>query len=130
MSSACIFLVSGSIGFLVERLKSRFMIGNPLKDGFVTEPCYNLVYLELAACRLTKLPEDMSALVPNVRVLNLNYNFLEDVECLGGLTRLKKLTVIGSCLKSTKGLIRVLERMKDMEVVDFRYVKEEKTGKK
>jgi hypothetical protein len=54
--------------------------------------------------------------------LNLNYNFLEDTRSLAGLTRLKKLTMIGSRLKGTKPLIRLLQRMPDVEMLDFRYV--------
>ncbi|KAG5639424.1 hypothetical protein H0H81_002292 [Sphagnurus paluster] len=95
-------------------------VGNPLKSGFLNEPCYNLLYLEVAACRLTALPEDLGRLVPNLRVLNLNYNFLEDARPLEGLTRLRKLTMIGSRLKGTKPLIRLLQRMPDVEMLDFR----------
>jgi Leucine-rich repeat (LRR) protein len=61
--------------------------------------CYNLVYLELANCRLATLPPGLSALVPNLRALNLNYNFLEDVRGLEGLNRLRKLSVVGTRLK-------------------------------
>jgi len=68
------------------------------------------------------LPDDLARLIPNVRVLNLNYNFLEDVRPLEGLTRLEKLTVIGSRLKGTKALIRLLEKLPDVEMVDLRYV--------
>jgi hypothetical protein len=96
--------------------------GNALKYDFLEEPCYNLVYLELAACRLTGLPEGMARLLPNLRVLNLNYNFLEDVRGLEGLGRLQKLTIIGSRLKNSKPLIRLLEHMPDVEMVDFRLV--------
>ena len=64
----------------------------------------------------------MARLVPNLRVLNLNYNFLEDVRLLEGLTRLQKLTIIGSRLKSTKPLIRLLQRTPDVEMLDFRCV--------
>ncbi|SRR6266540_2372001 len=96
--------------------------GNPLGADFLKEACYNLIYLELAACRLTVLPEGMSRLVPNLRMLNLNYNFLEDVEPLSGLSRLEKLTIIGSRLKSTKPLIRLVAGMPDAEMLDFRYV--------
>lgn len=78
------------------------------------------MYLEVAACRLRTLPRDLGRLTPNLRVLNLNYNFLEDVESLEGLSRLKKLSVIGSRLKGTKPLIRVLRRMPEVEMVDFR----------
>ncbi|KAG6909261.1 hypothetical protein DXG01_001323 [Tephrocybe rancida] len=104
----------------VRDVKRLYLSGNPLKAGFLSEPCYNLHYLEVAACRLTALPEDMARLVPNLRALNLNYNFLEDVRPLEGLTRLRKLTIIGSRLKSTKPLIRVLQRMPDVEMLDFR----------
>lgn len=104
----------------VRDVKRLYLSGNPLNTSLLEEPCYNLVYLELAACRLTALPEGMARLVPNLRVLNLNYNFLEDVRLLEGLTRLQKLTIIGSRLKSTKPLIRLLQRTPDVEMLDFR----------
>lgn len=94
--------------------------GNPVGSSLLSEPCYNLVYVELAACRLTALPEDLMRLIPNVRVLNLNYNFLEDVRSLEGLTRLRKLTIIGSRLKGTKPLIRLVKGIPDVEMLDFR----------
>jgi hypothetical protein len=96
--------------------------GNALPADFLSEPCYNLIYLEIAACRLSKLPAKLSALVPNLRVLNLNYNFLDDVKPLEGLRRLNKLTIIGSRLKGTKGVINVLRGCTDVEMVDFRCV--------
>jgi hypothetical protein len=67
------------------------------------------------------LPANFSTLVPNLRVLNLNYNFLEEVKPLEGLHRLNKLTIIGSRLKGTKGIIKVLRGCPDVEMVDFRY---------
>ncbi|KAH9846436.1 hypothetical protein C2E23DRAFT_890881 [Lenzites betulinus] len=106
----------------VRDVKRLYLSGNPLKPGFLSEPCYNLVYLELAACRLITLPADFARSVPNVRVLNLNYNFLEDPSPLEGLTRLRKLTIIGSRIKGAKQLVRVLRGMKDMEMIDFRQV--------
>lgn len=60
--------------------------------------------------------------MPNLRVLNLNYNFLEDTQPLEGLTRLRKLTIIGSRVKTTKQLVRVLRGMVEIEMLDFRYV--------
>jgi hypothetical protein len=93
-----------------------------LRAGFIEESCYNLVYLELAACRLSTLPSDLASLTPNLRVLNLNYNFIEDAQPLEGLSRLKKLTLIGSRLKGTKALIRILMGMPNVEMLDFRWV--------
>ncbi|KAL4070028.1 hypothetical protein V8B97DRAFT_1918076 [Scleroderma yunnanense] len=101
-------------------VKRLYLSGNKLRSDFIDEPCYNLIYLEVAACRLTGLPQQLGQFVPNLRVLNLNYNFLEDVTPLEGLTRMKKLTMIGSRLKGTKPLIRVLQRMPEVEMVDVR----------
>jgi Leucine-rich repeat (LRR) protein len=98
----------------------RDLAGNPLDGHFLQEPCYNLIYLELASCRLSSLPPDLSTLIPNLRVLNLNYNFLTDIRPLEGLVRLRKLTAVGSRLKGTKPVLRTLQRMPDMEMLDFR----------
>jgi Leucine-rich repeat (LRR) protein len=103
-------------------MNTNLSVGNPLQATFISEACYNMIYLEVAACRLTALPEDMAKLTPNLRVLNLNYNFLEDARPLEGLTRLEKLTIIGSRLQKTKPLIRLVQRMPDIEMLDFRYV--------
>lgn len=96
--------------------------GNPLDAGFISEACYNLVYLELAACRLTALPRDFARLAPNLRVLNLNYNFLDDVRPLEGLVRLRRVTIIGSRVSATRQFVRVLRGLADAEMVDFRRV--------
>lgn len=98
---------------------------NPFPLTAPAQACYNLVYLELAACRLTTLPAGLAALIPNVRVLNLNYNFLgseEVVRGLAGLSRLRKLTIVGGRMRGTKGVIRMLRGMADIEMLDFRYV--------
>lgn len=96
--------------------------GNPLNDSnLFNEACYNLVYLELAACRLTVLPANMAQMTPNLRALNLNYNFLSDIaKPLTGLTRLRKLTVVGSRLKGSKPVLKMLHKMPEMELVDMR----------
>ncbi|KAF8349237.1 hypothetical protein F5887DRAFT_945111 [Amanita rubescens] len=106
----------------VRDVKRLYLSGNAIKSGFFEEHCYNLVYLELAACRLTALPEELAMLVPNLRVLNLNYNFLEDIRALEGLTRLRKLSIIGSRVQGTRALIRVVQRMPEAEMFDFRQV--------
>lgn len=60
-------------------------------------------------------------MVPNIRVLNLNYNFIADVAPLCGLVRLKRLTLVGSRMKGTKGFLKALRNMPDIEMVDIRY---------
>lgn len=75
---------------------------------------------------MTELPRNFSMLVPNLRVLNLNYNFLETdavVRALTGLKRLRKVTVVGSRMAGTKALIRTLGAMGEhIEMLDFRSV--------
>ncbi|KAJ7644301.1 hypothetical protein FB45DRAFT_897485 [Roridomyces roridus] len=110
------FLLRGD----VRDAKRLYLSGNALPKGFLASACYNLVYLELANCRLTTLPSGLAALVPNVRALNLNYNFLEDIRGLEGLTRLRKLSVVGARLKATKEIIRVVRGLAEVEVLDFR----------
>lgn len=84
---------------------------------------YNLVYLEMAACRLSVLPENTSKMVPNLRVINLNYNFLGDIaKPMAGLSRLRKISVVGSRLKGSKSIVRLLQKMPEMEQVDLRWV--------
>jgi Leucine-rich repeat (LRR) protein len=96
------------------------MAGNLLQGVFLDGACYQLVYLELAGCGLRRLPERMAELIPNVRVVNLNYNRLEDIEELGGLSRLRKLSVIGSRLGSVRGLVGTVAGMGELEVLDCR----------
>lgn len=79
-----------------------------------------MIYLELADCQLTSVPSNLGQLIPNVRVLNLNYNFIGEMGGLEELKRLKKLSMIGSRLRGTRGIIRALKRMEEVEMVDFR----------
>lgn len=101
-------------------------VGNPtpFPMGSTAQACYNLIYLEIAACRLTSLPTNFSTLIPNVRVLNLNYNFLNTSDIassLVGLTRLRKLTIVGNHMTGTKALIQMLGNMgRNIEMLDFR----------
>ncbi|KAL5520051.1 hypothetical protein ACEPAG_1711 [Sanghuangporus baumii] len=110
----------------VRDIKRLYLSGNPLPllFGTDTQACYNLVYLELAACRLTSLPVEFSSLLPNIRALNLNYNFLESDEIargLAGLKRLRKLTIVGNRMTGTKVLVKMLSIMgQDIEMLDFR----------
>lgn len=106
----------------IQDVKRLYLSGNPFPDlAFLTSPCYNLIYLELAGCRVSNLPANLGAMVPNIRVLNLNYNFIADVAPLCGLVRLKRLTLVGSRMKGTKGFLKALRNMPDIEMVDIRY---------
>lgn len=94
--------------------------GNSLAGWFLTEPCYNLVYLEVARCQIRQLPTNLAVLIPNVRTLNLNFNFISDVEPLQGLARIRKLSLLGSHVQGAKSLIKAVRKMTELESVDFR----------
>lgn len=94
--------------------------GNALGTWFLDEPCYNLIYLELADCQLTQIPKEIGRVIPNVRVLNLNHNFIGDLEGLVELGRLRKLSMIGSRLRASREIVKAVRRMGELEMVDFR----------
>lgn len=88
---------------------------------------YNLVYLEMASCKLTSLPTNLASYTPNLRVLNLNYNFLSADDLVralssgGGLRRLKKLTAVGGRVKGWKLVVgKLVKVLAELEVLDFR----------
>ncbi|KAJ7926652.1 hypothetical protein B0H13DRAFT_2561704 [Mycena leptocephala] len=110
------FLVRGE----VQDAKRLYLSGNALPADFLVSAHYNLVYLELANCRLLVLPPALTSLIPNLRALNLNYNFLEDIKGLAGISRLRKLSVVGARLKDAKEIIRVVGGLVEMDTLDFR----------
>ncbi|KAI5475630.1 leucine-rich repeat protein [Pseudohyphozyma bogoriensis] len=104
----------------VRDVKRLYLSGNPIPPSFPSEKFFNLTYLELAMCGLTTLPADMASLIPNVRQLNLNFNFIDDLSPLAGLTRLQKLTAIGARLSKYRPVAEVLGTMSELESVDLR----------
>ncbi len=88
------------------------------------QPLFSLVYLEAAACSLSEWPACFSELLPNLRCLNLNYNFLRDLTGLQGLASLRKLMMIGARLgeTGTKALLQGLRGLPGLREVDMRCV--------
>lgn len=106
----------------IRDVKRLYLSGNPLPSSFPSEKFFNLVYLELAMCQLTGLPADLASVIPNVRVLNLDYNFLHDLAPLQGLTRLTKLNVVGARLAKARPVATVLASLLELESIDLRCV--------
>lgn len=106
----------------VRDVKRLYLSGNPLATSFPSEKFYNLTYLELAMCRLESLPADFASVVPNVRVLNLDYNFIQDVSPLSGLARLAKLSLVGARIAKARPLAAVVASLTELESIDMRCV--------
>ncbi|GAA5886699.1 hypothetical protein JCM6882_005862 [Rhodosporidiobolus microsporus] len=104
----------------IRDAKRLYLSGNPLPRSFPSEKFFNLVYLELAMCQLTSLPDNLASVIPNVRVLTLDYNFLDDLAPLAGLSRLTKLSAVGARLSKARPVAKVLSSLAELETVDLR----------
>jgi Leucine-rich repeat (LRR) protein len=94
-----------------------------LPTDFFASSLPSLLYLEAAACSLTGLPADMAAILPNLKVLNLNYNYFTSLEGLSNMENLRKLTVVGCRLGGReKGVVKCLKGLSSLEELDLRYV--------
>lgn len=101
-------------------VKRLYLSGNPLPRSFPSEKFFNLVYLELAMCQLTTLPGDLSAVIPNVRELNLNHNFLSDLAPLAGLARCTRLSVVGNRIAKARPVTTISASLSELEILDLR----------
>lgn len=106
----------------VRDVRRLYLSGNPVPASFPSEKFFNLTYLELAMCQLESLPTNIAHLIPNVRVLNLNFNPIHDLTPLVGLTRLKRLSILGARLTSCRAIVNVISSMLELECVDLRCV--------
>lgn len=106
----------------IRDVKRLYLSENSIPSSFPSVSFYNLIYLELAMCQLETLPANLSSLIPNVRFINLNYNFIHELTPLIGLERLKKIEVVGNRLKSFRGIVEVVKTWKEIESIDFRFV--------
>lgn len=104
----------------LQAVKRLYVSGNRLEPDFLSTPVYSLVYLEAAACNLTSWPAGLSAKAPNLRILNVNYNFLDDLDGLAHLTRLRKLMAVGCRLGARGNAARGLRGLVALEEVDLR----------
>ncbi|KAI9722040.1 MAG: hypothetical protein M1812_002000 [Candelaria pacifica] len=80
----------------------------------------NLQYLELASSGVETLPPDFGQTMPNVRVLNLNFNALSDIRPLIGIRRLKKLLLAGNRLCRLRRTTAILSRFTSLAKLDLR----------
>lgn len=80
----------------------------------------NLQLLDLANCGLQRLPDHLGDMMPNLRVLNLNFNGLSDVTSLLGIPRLKRLFLAGNRFADLKTISKVLAEFPWLVELDLR----------
>ncbi|KAK6335412.1 hypothetical protein TWF696_002190 [Orbilia brochopaga] len=95
--------------------------GNPISSFQVDYYFNNLQYLELASCSIRTLPSNFGRLMSNVRILNLNNNAISDIKPLSGITRLKKLYLVGNRISNLQKLSNVLRFLPSLSELDLRH---------
>ncbi|KAI1388465.1 uncharacterized protein F4822DRAFT_402918 [Hypoxylon trugodes] len=101
-------------------VRKLFLSGNLLTTFSPTVDFLNLQYLELANCGLERLPPDLGQLTPNLRILNLNMNAVDDLTALQYIPRLKKLLAAGNRLSDPAHVADVLAEFPHLARLDLR----------
>lgn len=101
-------------------VRKLFLSGNRLGTFAPTRDFLNLQLLDLANCGLQCLPDNLGEMLPNLRVLNLNFNGLSDISALVGIPRLKRLHVAGNRLADLKMVVKILAEFPWLVEVDIR----------
>lgn len=85
-------------------------------------PFLNLRTLEVASTGLQKLCPRFGYKVPNLRILNLNYNAIGDLRPLTGIVRLQTLLLAGNRISRLRQTFTLFQRIgRDMIEVDLRH---------
>ncbi|KAJ5469018.1 hypothetical protein N7475_006770 [Penicillium sp. IBT 31633x] len=98
---------------LVKDVRKVFLSSNKLspRSACPSAPLLRLQLLDLAACALRCLPGDFALSFPNLKVLNLNFNSIDDVEPLVGMNCLARLMIVGNRLSRMRRICQVLSRL-------------------
>lgn len=73
---------------------------------------------------MSEWPANFASRVPNLRILNASYNFLEDLSGLEGIQGLRKLMMVGCRLgeERSSSVMRSIRNIGTLEEIDLRYV--------
>lgn len=104
-----------------DELRNLHLSGNTLSHFAPTVEFLNLNYLELASCGLCRLGTDFGLKMPNLRILNLNFNALKDIRPLLGIAKLEELHLAGNRVSRLRRTMSVLSRgCKSLSRLDLR----------
>ncbi|KAJ3568742.1 hypothetical protein NPX13_g6311 [Xylaria arbuscula] len=101
-------------------VRKLFLSGNRL-SGFNPQIDFlNLQYLELANCGLQSLSPHLGQMMPNLRMLNINFNAIDDLWPLRYIPRLKKLLAAGNRLSDARKISSALAEFPHLSRLDLR----------
>lgn len=101
-------------------VRKLFLSGNRLSGFSPHVDFLNLQYLELANCGLQSLAPDIGQLMPNLRMLNINFNAIDDLWPLRYIPRLKKLLAAGNRLSDARQVANTLAEFPHLSRLDLR----------
>ncbi|KAI1751224.1 hypothetical protein F4782DRAFT_506331 [Xylaria castorea] len=101
-------------------VRKLFLSGNRLSGFSPGIDFLNLQYLELANCGLQSLAPDIGQLMPNLRILNINFNAIDDLWPLRYIPRLKKLLAVGNRLSEAGKVANALAEFPHLSRLDLR----------
>lgn len=101
-------------------VRKLFLSGNRLSGFNPRVDFLNLQYLELANCGLQSLAPDVGQLMPNLRMLNINFNAIDDLWPLRYIPRLKKLLAVGNRLSEARKVANTLAEFPHLSRLDLR----------
>ncbi|KAI9247474.1 hypothetical protein BDA99DRAFT_255506 [Phascolomyces articulosus] len=101
--------------------RKMYLSGNSIvKELHRMEDFFTLEYLELCSIQLDQLPKDFARHVPNLGVLYLSHNYLQDVRPLRKLRHLQKLVLMDNKLDSEGDVIDAVRPLKRLRYLDLR----------
>lgn len=104
-----------------HNIKNLYLSNNVLSSFDPSTRFLNLRNLELASAGLKTLPADFGRKLPNLQILNLNYNALRDLRPLLGIASLRNLFVAGNRISRLRQTATVLKRLgEELVEVDVR----------
>lgn len=98
---------------LVKDIRKVFLSSNQLSTRSLSPsvPLLRLQLLDIASCALHALPSDFASSFPNLKVLNLNFNSVTELEPLVGMNCLARLMMVGNRLARMRRICQILSRM-------------------
>jgi Leucine-rich repeat (LRR) protein len=110
------------LSFLSKAYEVRklYLSGNLLEKFDPRVDFLNLQLLELANCGLQSLPENLGQLMPNLRVVNLNFNAISDLSPLRFIPRLKRILAVGNRLADAAATVSLVSEFPYVTCADLR----------
>lgn len=97
--------------------------GNPVPNGGLELPelpQHSLRALELTDCGIKQLGAGFGKLFPNIRLLNLSYNHIQELTDLRGMVKIRRLEMIRNRISRMRRTCLLLARLPSLSVLDIR----------